>query len=303
MRRLKVSTDAADLAGTPVADYHKISGFSEANEVFRSRKFVQGSHYVARESIMRDTLIVLDGKEHLRRRNILNEIFSEAAVARLRSHHLVPVVQLCMSELAAMPLSDDGYIRTDLTLLSQRCVYRIAAAVAGIDGLDEPAAIDRMIHQIKSITAGFTVEWSKEQQDVVMARALQDQDDFRRELFETSEARRADAVERYRSGALTGDQLPHDVLTYTLLHKGDAWPDDAQLRLREMCLFLSAASQTTANGLLLFVLLLEDWLSAHPETGDWYSRTTRSFAKPCTSRCASPLRSRRACAPLPRMSP
>jgi cytochrome P450 len=35
--------------------------------------------------------------------------------------------------------------------------------------------------------------------------------------------------------------------------------------LREVCLFLSAASQTTANGFVLFVLLLEDWLKSHPE--------------------------------------
>jgi cytochrome P450 len=265
VNQIKVRTDPEDLEATPAAAYTRISDFAEITEIMRSRKFVQGMFAAARETIMRDTLIVLDGKEHLRRRNILNELFSEAAVADLRALHLVPAIRQCVDELAGMPRSGDGFVRADLVLLVQRCVYRIAAAVAGIDGLASAEIVDRMIGQVKAITAGFTVDWSKEPEGEVLERALRNQEQFRDELFEASQARRIEAVERHRRGEIAAADLPRDVLTYTILHKGDAWADDEGLRLREMTLFLSAASQTTANGFILFMLLLEDWLKEHPE--------------------------------------
>lgn len=265
MNMVTVRTDAAALKSTAVADYLQISDFDEVTEILRSRKFVQGSHYEARKTLMKNTLIVLDGKPHLRRRNLLNNLFSESAVAELRADHLVPVIDRCVAEIAAMPRGADGKIAADLVVLVQRCVYRIAAAVAGIDGLERPEAADRMIQQVKSITAGFTVEWSKEPMDVVLARANRDQQEFRAELFEDSHRRRLSLVEKLRRNEMTREQLPRDVMTYLILHSGDGWDDDVDLRLRETCLFLSAASQTTANGFLLFVLLLEDWLKSHPE--------------------------------------
>jgi len=265
MNEIKVRSNAADLKGTPVADYVQISDYDEIVEVMRSRKFVQGSHYEARKTIMKDTLIVLEGKPHLRRRTILNQILNDGAIGELRQMHLVPAVDRCIAEVKALPPDADGVIATDLAGIVQRCVYRVAAAIAGIEGIDEKAAADRMIAQVKSITAGFTVEWSKEPMHEVLARANSDQADFRKELFDASQARRAALVEKFRKGEIAQSELPRDVLTYTLLHKGDAWPDDEDLRLREMCLFLSAGSQTTANGFLLFVLLLEDWLAKHPE--------------------------------------
>lgn len=265
MNEVKVRSNAADLQSTPVADYLQISDYDEITEIMRSRKFVQGSHYEARKSIMKDTLVVLDGKPHLQRRNILNQVLNDSTIAELRQLHLVPAIDRCIAEVKALPADKDGVVAAELTALVQRCVYRVAAAVAGIDGIEDAAAADRMVAQVKSITAGFTVEWSTEPREQVLSRAIADQEDFRKELFESSHAKRAAAVEKFKRGECEKSDLPRDVLTLTLLHKGDVWPDDDELRLREMCLFLSAGSQTTANGFSLFVLLLEDWLEQHPE--------------------------------------
>lgn len=265
MTELKTRTEAADLATTTAADFTQISDYDEVAEVFRSRKFVQGSHVNARQSIMENTLIVLDGKPHLKRRNLLNQLFSENNVAELRARHLAPAVQQCMMEIAAMPKDRDGQVSTDLVPLVQRCVYRIAAAVTGIDGLEDAKTADRMISQIKTITAGFTVEWSREPQTKVMAEAIEAQEAFHKELFDASEQRRVDLMAMQRAGKLAKEDLPMDVLTLMLLRGGEEWEDDSDLRLRETCLFLSAASQTTANGFVLFVLLLEEWLMRHPE--------------------------------------
>jgi cytochrome P450 len=265
MNEIKVRSSASDLQATPVAHLLQISDYDEIVEIMRSRKFVQGSHYEARKTLMKDTLIVLEGKPHLRRRTILNQILNDESIVELRQAHLVPAVDLCIAEVKALPADADGVIATDLAELVQRCVYRVAAAVAGIDGVDTIAAADRMIAQVKSITAGFTVEWSMQPMHEVLAKANADQADFRKELFEASQAKRAELVEKFRRGEIAREDVPRDVLTYTLLHKDDAWPDDEDLRLREMCLFLSAGSQTTANGFLLFVLLLEQWLDEHPQ--------------------------------------
>jgi cytochrome P450 len=263
--QIKVRSEAADLQSTPVASLQQISDYDEIVEVMRSRKFVQGSHLEVRKTIMKDVLITLDGKPHLQRRNVLNQILNDSAIADMRRLHLMPAVERCIAEVKALPADKDGVIATDLAGLVQRCVYRMAAAVAGIDGVDDIASADRLIAYIKSITAGFTVEWSKEPKEKVVARAAADQQAFYKEFFASSQARRAAAVERFQKGECDKSELPLDALTLMLLHKGEAWPDDESLRLREVCLFLTGGSQTTANGFSLFVLLLEDWLERHPE--------------------------------------
>jgi cytochrome P450 len=265
MNEMRLRSSADDLQATAVAAHIQISDYDEIVEILRSRKFVQGSHYAARKTIMKDTLIVLDGNPHLRRRKILNPIVGDSTIEEMRKQHLIPAVERCMAEIGTLPVDADGNISADLIVLVRRCVFRIAAAIGGLDGLETPEAADRMVEQIRIITSGFTVEWSTRPQGEVLAEAVTELENFRRELFVPSEARRAALIARFRNGELDQSALSQDALTAMLLHKGDEWPDDEDLRLHEVALMTSGGAQTTASAFTLFILLLENWFKSHPE--------------------------------------
>lgn len=243
----------------------QLARYDEISEVLRSQKFVQGAFMESRKTVIADTTIVIDGRKHIERRNILNQIFSENALADMRERYLIPVVEHSLKEAAAAAAHGaDGKVTADLVSLAQRSVYRIAAAVCGVDGLDRPEAADRLIAQIQTIGAGITVEWSRESMPEVLRAATAAQQEFRRELFEPSRQRRIEIAEDIRVGRLDPAEAPRDVLMYAVQHSDEAWAGDDELALREVCMFIVAASQTTANSLVSFILRLEQWLDNHP---------------------------------------
>ena len=247
------------------ADLIEISRYDEISEILRSRSFVQGAYPDSRHSIARGVTTVLDGKVHLRRRNILAGLFSDQAVAELRRTYLVPVLDQCLAELDAAPRQADGTTRADLVPLSQRFVHRLAAAVGGIDGLASEAVVDRFVRQLRDLVGGIAVEWSREDPASVMRRALEAQEAFRRDFFDPSSARRRSLVEAAGADEQAAGRLPRDVLTQIILHRDDAWQGDEDLPLRELQTFLVAASQTTANSFISFILRLEAWFREHPD--------------------------------------
>lgn len=254
---------SAHLDASAVAEIVQISNFDEISEILRSRKFVQGAFQESRKTIMADTVLVIDGKRHLLRRNVLSQIFNDNRVADMREQYLVPVVEHTLAEILGGFRKSGAKGSADLVELAQRCVYRIAAAVAGIDGIERPEVADRMIEQVKAIAAGFTVEWSRDEMSEVLLRAKAAQEAFRDEFFKPSFDRRMKLAADHADG--NPADLPMDVLMKTILHCADAWAGDDNLALREISVFMVAASQTTTHGFVSFILRLENWMRAHPE--------------------------------------
>lgn len=250
-----------------VAGLAQISDHEEITEILHSQKFVQGSFQEIRKTLMAQTITVLDGKEHLRRKNILGQLFSDARLIEMSNLHLKPSIDTCLRELFAQPADQNGKITADLTTIAQRCVYRIAGAVAGLDGLENPEAADELIKLVKDLTSGITVEWSNEPSSLVIERALAAEACLNRTIFSRSYERRKLLASAILEGKADRSTAPIDVITMTLLHP-DVWSGGEELTLREVCLFLVAASQTTAQSLVLFVLRLESWFADHPSDRD-----------------------------------
>ncbi|MBM3344978.1 MAG: cytochrome P450 [Betaproteobacteria bacterium] len=251
-----------------VADMVQLTDYDEIGEVLKSRKFLQGGHRIARQSLMKDVVFMIDGEEHLSRRRILARLLDDDAVAGYRDRHLVPVVERCLAEEGAAHRGADGLVRTDLAPLIQVCLHRVAAALVGIDGLESAEATQRFIGQVRTITAGQTVDWSLEDKDAVLARGHAARDEFQREFFAPSIERRkrivADAHARGNSPAAIA-ALATDMLTLMVVHREDTWKSDDMLLLREVNGFITGSTQTTANGFISLALRLERWFAKHPE--------------------------------------
>lgn len=238
-----------------VAGATHITDAGEISEVLLSRSFAQGAYATSRENLARDTVGVLEGAPHLQRRRLMARLFSEDAIASYQQQHLFPVVERSLAEIAAARDSS-GAVVADLVPLTQRCLYRVAAALTGIDGVDDPKAADRFIGQIRAITDGFMVDWLRQDSALVLRRGFEASEAFRREFFEPSAARRRELLAE-------GGEVPSDLITLMYGSWDDSWDDEQPLR--EASLFLLASTQTTALSLVLYVLRLETWFGEHPE--------------------------------------
>lgn len=248
-----------------VAHMTQISRFDEINQILLSSKFIQGGFTDAREKLITDTLITVDGKRHMRRRGMLSRIMNDSHLAAMREQFLNPVISQTLADLAASAKHADGVLYADLVPLAQRCVQLIAAAVAGVDCENTPERTDRLVGLVKRIGAGVQVEFSREPVETVLKDAELAQRQFHDEFFKASYDRRAALIEEVKQGKRESADLPKDVLTQTIQHDLDAWDGDQDLPLREICLFLVGASATTAGSLILLVLRLEEWFETHPE--------------------------------------
>ncbi|HSV80423.1 MAG TPA: cytochrome P450 [Ramlibacter sp.] len=242
-----------------VAALPQLTDYDEIAEVLRSRKFVQGAYETSGSEFMGGTLSAIDGEQHLARRRVLAQLFSDEAVAVYKDSHVTPAIDLCLRELFAGPRDAQGQVHCDLVALSERCHYRVAGAITGIDGLADAGAADRFIAQIQAIASGLTLDWTREDPAQVSARARAAREAFRVEFFQPSCERRQRALGGERA------DMSRDALMLMLAHRHEGWPDDPDALLREVTLLLTAATQSASAALVHFFVRLEQWLGAHPE--------------------------------------
>ena len=245
-----------------VAGAITLTDFDEIREVLRSPAFVQGAYKHSTSDFMRDCMTMLDGKRHMERRRLVGQLFSTQSLAEYRKEHLHPVIARALQEVAA-DRGPDGVVRADLVPLVWRMLNRMAGAITGIDGLEEPGATERFIQQLRGIGEALTVDWSTRDFDEVLQAGLRAREDFSREFFQPSFDRRRALVDQVKAGEIAMEDLPRDLLTLMIAHWDPSW--DAELPLRESSVFLIAATQTTAQAFPPFILRLEQWLREHPE--------------------------------------
>ena len=261
--RGKPGRAVAGVDAPPISGMAQLSDYEEIWEVLRSRKFLQGQYPVSGKQMMRDTVPTLDGEAHLKRRRVLAQLFNDEAVAEQRTRHLLPMIDQCLAEAAEG--STGAVVMADLVPLVQRCLYRVAASVVGIDGLESVDAADRLIGYVRAIAPGITIDWTREDPNTVLARAMAARDAFRDEFFDPSFRARLNAVSRGKAAGAGTTTGAGDALTLMLMHRDDAWAGDEALILRETTLLLNASTQTTAIAFTGLVLRLERWLAVHPE--------------------------------------
>jgi len=235
--------------------------YAEIDEILRSRSFRQGSHQESQAFFGR-SLLTIDGDEHFERRRLEAPLFAKIALDYYEHTELIPLIHKTLEECRANR-SDDGVVRADLCVVLRTMLARIAAATTGIDGVDTPERTDAFREYVELLGTGATVEWSTEDHGEVIQRILKVRDAFDREFFAPSVARRRALIERHRRGEIGRDELPVDLITMLYLHWNDDW--DEGLPIREACLFLVAATQTTTHAVPHLIAHLDEWFDSRPE--------------------------------------
>lgn len=186
-----------DLEPAPhIAGLQHFTTFAEVDEILRSKNFRQGSHQES-QAFFGDSLLTIDHDEHFERRRLEAPLFRKAALEYYEHEELIPLIDRALRE-AAENRDDDGLVRADLCSLLRTMLARISAVTTGIDGVDTPERTDAFRSYIEQLGTGATVEWSTEDHDAVIERILAVREDFCRDFYDASVARRRELIARYQ---------------------------------------------------------------------------------------------------------
>ncbi len=271
-----------------------LDGYADVREAFRQHDLEQAL-YDAGGVVMADSLLVLHGADHRRRRRVENRLFRRGTFRYWEKAFLRDVVRDTLAPFAAAG-------RADLVELGYRTIMNLTAMVAG---LDQPtgsvAETDALYRFAKKFSEGATLVHSTRDPDDVRAEVQAALEEFDALFLQPSIERRRRLLEQLGAGEITEDDLPRDVLT-ALLRNWDELGIDRDVLRRECAFYLQAGSHSTADA---FTHAADDFFA-------WTRRDPRAAEKArqepgVLQRCvyetlrlhpASPVAQRRALAPI-----
>ena len=271
-----------------------LDGYADVREAFRQHDLEQAL-YDAGGVVMADSLLVLHGADHRRRRRVENRLFRRGTFRYWEKAFLRDVVRDTLAPFAAAG-------RADLVELGYRTIMNLTAMVAG---LDQPtgsvAETDALYRFAKKFSEGATLVHSTRDPDDVRAEVQAALEEFDALFLQPSIERRRRLLEQLGAGEITEDDLPRDVLT-ALLRNWDELGIDRDVLRRECAFYLQAGSHSTADA---FTHAADDFFA-------WTRRDQRAAEKArqepgVLQRCvyetlrlhpASPVAQRRALAPI-----
>lgn len=262
----KGSPMTAEPATSPLEGLPRVCSYHGVHEVLRSHAYTPATHLESREFVG-DTVLVLDSDAHLARRRLEIALFTKAALRQYEVEVLAPVIDRCLDACRRDP---DGVVRADLVALSRTMLLQIAAAVVGLDDVDDDARTDRLMACLNGLIEATLVEWSTRPHEEVLAEGRAWKRAFVEEFVGPARARRQALLDDVAAGRRDRDELPRDLITLLLQHWDPAWDDD--LLVREANLYLVAATLTTSTAVTHAVADLTAWFATHPgdrsRTGD-----------------------------------
>ncbi len=246
-----------------VAGWAIVTDFWEAEEIVKSPAFHAGRMETESLPFRGDTIIELDGEEHLPRRRLESQLFARAALRHYEAQVLDQSIQRCLRDLAAQR-GPDGVVRANLVELTRTILLQIAAAIIGLDAVDTPERTALLARCFAPLDAGVVVKWSTRDHREVIREGLAEKAAFIQHFVQPSLQRRRALVANYQAGRLRRQELPNDLLTLLLLlHPSPEWDED--LVVREAILYLAASIGTTSTATTFAVEELDGWLRQHPE--------------------------------------
>lgn len=198
------------------------------------------------EGNIRDGIVSIShGPVHRARRRVENTMF-RAEVLRLYERELFPQV---MNELLDVLIDAEA---VDLFPIGEMLSVVLAARRAGVD--HERASVAQLrtlIRYVDVFSQGAAILDARDP-DAVRALVRETYAEFERDFVRPSWERRAESIERVRRGELHEEELPQDILTVLLLHRGDdalALDDDGRV-VREVATYLQGGTHTSAQTLV-----------------------------------------------------
>lgn len=209
----------------------------------------------------KDILSTLNGSAHTARRRIENPLFARPNL--LRFEHEVLDASLERQLLDVFSLATErAPVGADLIRISQLTLLPVTAAFLGLDADDESSWWESLSEFVRMSSIASALRWKEGDIEQERQECLNSIDEFDRRVFTVAYDRRLASVARTEHDATAREELPHDLITALLLHLPER-PRD--VILREVLLFFSAMTGTSAMAVATTIHHLDEWFEKHPE--------------------------------------
>lgn len=216
-----------------------LDGYAAVREAFRQHDLEQAL-YDAGGVVMADSLLVLHGSDHRKRRRVENRLFRRGTFRYWEKAFLRDVVADTLA-----PFAEAGH--ADLLELGYRTIMNLTAMVAG---LDQPTGsveeVDALYRFAKKFSEGATIVHTTRDPDRVRAEVAEALEEFDALFLQPSIERREGLLRRLAVGEISEEELPKDVLT-ALLRNWAELDIDRDILRRECAFYLQAGSHSTAD--------------------------------------------------------
>ena len=256
----RTSREEKPMTSVALGDMTVITSFAEANEVLKSKDFIQGGHQGRlSEPFVGNTLLTLHGAAHFERRRMENALFRRDMLAIYEDSFVKPALRARLDRLRN---ASDLPVHAELLSLTNTVLQVIAAKVIGLDQVTDDRSVDRLRWYAGVFAEAASVEWTTDGQEQIINRGLAARDQFVQEFYLPSMRRRVDLLAKTKDGKISQDELPVDLLMMLLAHQtSEDW--DEELIVRETLLYVIGSSATIAQNCAHTVWLLTEWLADH----------------------------------------
>ena len=246
-----------------------ICSYEAGMEALRSRALSEDTRSETAD-IMGRTLITLEGKEHLQRRRLANQIVSRDCLQWLEQGAIQAVLERCLDDIELGP---NGEAKGDLIPLSRLIFVRIAALTIGLDDVEDRERAEELLGLVQILNQAVSIRWSSRDHAVVMREAVAAKQALAERFFTPSFTRRQRRTED--AGYDAAVSFPMDLLSVLAAHPDPSWDDE--LPLRETIFFLGASTLNNVSLVARAVDELKGWFQHHPK--DKQLMTDDSFLK------------------------
>ncbi len=234
-----------------------IRTFKEAGEAFRLPDLRQAL-YDEGAILMEKVLVNLHGEEHRKRRNV------EARVLR-RDYfrwYEKEIFPKTLEETFA-PYRAAG--KVDVVDFGFRAMMNLTADFAGIDRPRRtPEETAQLLRILRTFGKAATLGQAVGDKEPIRAEIRAAIEEFDRDFFSPSEARRRALLADLAAGRIGEEELPRDVMVELLRHEGELGLERDVL-LKEIGFYLLAGAFTTIHTMSHAVHELFEWMDAHPD--------------------------------------
>jgi cytochrome P450 len=262
---VEVAREQGALAAFPsglLESLQQLTSYEDVTFVLRSKDFgiastipEYGGRYWNR--LLGGTLSSLDLDDHFERRRLESVLFRREMLRYYETELVGPALHEALGALADQR-GEDGLVRADLVRLLKTMLFRLMAALTGLDGVEDDGSVARMEELFDAIDQGIRVRFTTADPEEVTQRALDARDELLRMFFAPSYERRARL-------AAEGADLPKDLISIILTHQEHFGRWDPELTLREVTIFIAGSVGTTVNHSCHTVEELAAWVAQHPE--------------------------------------
>jgi len=215
-----------------------LSSFEDVRQAYRQRNLKQ-SLYDSAGLVMNDTLIVLHGDDHRKRRRLENRLFRRDVFEQYENDFMPPAISEALDAAQV-----EG--KCDFVLTARRIVINLTAQAAGVDQSEgTPEQTERLFQQAVKFSEGATVVHSTRDPDELNVEVQEAIDAWDEEFFGPSLARRQHLLEQLEAGEIAEEELPPDLMM-VLVRNQDDLQLEREVILREVGFYMLAGMHSTA---------------------------------------------------------